>query len=113
MMRLYNLYNKCQYLIFESCHIIVSKTVVFGTLHISCYLSPPQEQPIVSKPISESTFHYLHSFMSFDTVSGMEDGKKKMLTAKMSVALLDELGRIATREEIERYARAERELYKA
>jgi hypothetical protein len=51
--------------------------------------------------------------MSFDTVSGMEDGKKKMLTAKISVALLDELGRIPTREEIERYARAARVLYKA
>ena len=51
--------------------------------------------------------------MSFDTVLGMEDGKKKMLTAKISVALLDELGRIPTREEIERYARAARVLYKA
>ena len=35
-----------------------------------------------------------------------------MLTAKISVALLDELGRIPTRDEIERYARAARVLYK-
>src|SRR5215212_3729928 len=76
--------------------------------------SPPrQEQSVVSETIPQSTFHSLHSRMSFDTVSGMEDGKKKMLTAKISVALLDELGRIPTREEIERYARAAHVLYKA
>lgn len=51
--------------------------------------------------------------MSFDTVFGMEDRKKKMLTAKISVALLDELGRVPTKDEIERYTRAARVLYKA
>lgn len=43
----------------------------------------------------------------------MEDGKKKMLAAKISVALLDELGRVPTKDEIERYTRAARVLYKA
>ena len=54
--------------------------------------------------------------MSFDTVdtqSTMDEGKKKMLRAKISVALLDELGRVPSEQEIERYFRAARVLYKA
>jgi hypothetical protein len=51
--------------------------------------------------------------MSFDTVRGMDEGKKKALKAKVSVALYDELGRVPTREEIDKYSRVARVLYKA
>jgi hypothetical protein len=43
----------------------------------------------------------------------MHDGKKKLLKAKISLALLDELGRRPTDQEIERYFLAARVLYKA
>ena len=43
----------------------------------------------------------------------MNDGKKKLLKAKISLALLDELGRRPTEQEIERYFLAARVLYKA
>jgi hypothetical protein len=43
----------------------------------------------------------------------MTEAKKRLLTAKISLALLDELGREPTTAEIERYARAARVLYKA
>src|SRR5689334_11501555 len=72
--------------------------VVCETLQRRNCFAPPHAQPFVSKPISQSTSHSLHSSMSFDTVFHMEDRKKKLLTAKISVALLDELGRIPTKE---------------
>jgi hypothetical protein len=43
----------------------------------------------------------------------MNDGKKKLLKAKISLALLDELGRKPTNQEVERYFLAARVLYKA
>jgi len=43
----------------------------------------------------------------------MDEGKKKLLKAKISLALLDELGRRPTDQEIERYFLAARVLYKA
>ena len=42
----------------------------------------------------------------------MTEAKKRLVTAKVSLALLDELGREPTTAEIERYARAARVLYK-
>lgn len=43
----------------------------------------------------------------------MSDQKKKLLKAKVSVALLDELGRRPTEQEVERFFLAARVLYKA
>jgi hypothetical protein len=43
----------------------------------------------------------------------MEEGKKKRLKAKISLALLDELGRRPTEQEVERFSLAARVLYKA
>lgn len=43
----------------------------------------------------------------------MNDQKKKLLKAKVAVALLDELGRRPTEQEVERYFLAARVLYKA
>jgi hypothetical protein len=43
----------------------------------------------------------------------MDDRKKKLLKAKISLALLDELGRRPTDQEVERYFLAARVLYKA
>ena len=43
----------------------------------------------------------------------MTEQKLKLLKAQISVALLDELGRKPTREEVERYFLAARVLYKA
>ena len=43
----------------------------------------------------------------------MDEGKKKLLKAKISLALLDELGRRPTEQEVERYFLAARVLYKA
>jgi hypothetical protein len=43
----------------------------------------------------------------------MNEGKKKLLKAKISLALLDELGRRPTDQEVERYFLAARVLYKA
>jgi hypothetical protein len=43
----------------------------------------------------------------------MDEGKKKMLKAKISLALLDELGRRPTEHEVERFFLAARVLYKA
>ena len=42
----------------------------------------------------------------------MTETQKRLLKAKMSLALLDEFGRAPTAAEIERYARAARVLYK-
>ena len=43
----------------------------------------------------------------------MTNEKKRLLKAKISLALLDELGRQPAEKEIETYARAARVLYKA
>jgi hypothetical protein len=43
----------------------------------------------------------------------MTEQQNRLLKAKISVALLDELGRRPTVEEVERYTRAARVLYKA
>ena len=43
----------------------------------------------------------------------MDERKKKLLKAKISLALLDELGRKPTEQEVERYFLAARVLYKA
>lgn len=43
----------------------------------------------------------------------MEDNKKRLLKAKISVALLNELGRKPTEQEVERFTLAARVLYKA
>src|SRR2546426_895542 len=57
--------------------VVVSKTVVFGTCEKTSDSPPPQEQPVVSEPVSKSTFHSLHSHMSFDTVLGWKTEKRK------------------------------------
>lgn len=43
----------------------------------------------------------------------MDEHKKRLLKAKISVALCDELGRVPTEKEIERFTMAARVLYKA
>ena len=43
----------------------------------------------------------------------LPEQKKKLLKAKISLALLDELGRRPTEQEVERYSLAARVLYKA
>lgn len=43
----------------------------------------------------------------------MDDTKKRLLKAKITLALFDELGRKPTEQEIERYTLAARVLYKA
>lgn len=43
----------------------------------------------------------------------MDDQKKRLLKAKISVALCDELGRVPTEKEIESFTMAARVLYKA
>ena len=43
----------------------------------------------------------------------MDEGKKKMLKAKISLALLDELGRRPTEQEVEKFFLAARVLFKA
>lgn len=43
----------------------------------------------------------------------MDNTKKRLLKAKISVALCDELGRVPTEKEIERFTMAARVLYKA
>ncbi len=43
----------------------------------------------------------------------MTDDKKRLLKAKVSIALLDELGRRPTEQEVEKYTLAARVLYKA
>ena len=58
--------------------------------------------------------------MSFDTVKvllvacfPMNIQQKRLLKAKIAVALLDEFGRKPTPEEVEKYSRVARVLYKA
>jgi hypothetical protein len=54
--------------------------------------------------------------MSFDTIVIQRmttDQKKKLLKAKIAVALHDELGRVPTREEIDRVFLLTRVMYKA
>ncbi len=51
--------------------------------------------------------------MSFETLVDMDERKKKMLKVKISLALLDELGRRPTEQEVERFFLAARVLYKA
>jgi hypothetical protein len=51
--------------------------------------------------------------MSFETINKMDERKKKLLKAKISIALLDELGRKPTEQEVERFFLAARVLFKA
>jgi hypothetical protein len=48
-----------------------------------------------------------------ETVAHMSEQKKVQLHNLIAVALLDELGRVPTKDEVERYARLARVLYKA
>jgi len=67
----------------------------------------------VSKRVLKSKYQYLTYAMSFETLVGMDERKKKMLKVKISLALLDELGRRPTEQEVERFFLAARVLYKA
>ncbi len=60
-------------------------------------------------------YYYLTDIMSFETIKqeDMTDQKKKLLKAKISIALLDELGRKPTEQEVTRYFVAAKVLYKA
>jgi hypothetical protein len=65
--------------------------------------------------VSQSISQYLTNDMSFDTNRSMPtpEQKKKLLKAKIAVALHDELGRVPKTEEIEQTFLLARVLYKA
>ena len=63
-------------------------------------------------------FHYLTNLMSFGTlivafISMTTEQKKRLLKAKIAVALQDELGRVPKQEEIEQVNLLARVMYKA
>jgi hypothetical protein len=66
--------------------------------------------------ISKSSFHILTYVLSFDTLDldmALPEQKKKLLKAKIAVALHDELGRVPKKEEIEQVFLMARVMYKA
>jgi hypothetical protein len=75
----------------------------------------------VSILISLSTFHYLTIITSYETITAWGEGelrvtseqKKRLLKAKIAVALQNELGRVPKQEEIEQVDLLARVLYKA
>jgi hypothetical protein len=58
-------------------------------------------------------FHILTMSMSFDTFKVWQEQKKKLLKAKIAVALHDELGRSPKTEEIDQVFLLARVMYKA
>jgi len=63
-------------------------------------------------------FHYLTNSMSFETIIVIKEPmtteqKKRLLKAKIAVALQDELGRVPKQEEIEQVNLLARVMYKA
>ena len=63
-------------------------------------------------------FHYLTNLMSFGTIlvsidTMTSEQKKRLLKAKIAVALQDELGRVPKQEEIEQVNLLARVMYKA
>ena len=58
-------------------------------------------------------FHILHLRMSFEMIVLMTEQRKRLLKAKVATALLSELGRQPTAQEIEKFTLAARVLYKA
>ena len=60
-------------------------------------------------------FHTLTSAMSFETIEQImtTEQKKKLLKAKIALALHDELGRVPKKEEIEQVFLLARVMYKA
>jgi hypothetical protein len=65
-------------------------------------------------------FHMLTNVLSFDTVmasidlsADRQEQKKRLLKAKIAVALRDELGRVPKKEEIEKVFLLTRVMYKA
>jgi len=69
----------------------------------------------VLQPVSQTTSYYLTSSMGYETMILMatQDQKNRLLKAKVAVALNDELGRVPTREEIDRVFLLTRVMYKA
>jgi hypothetical protein len=98
---------------------VVPKTAVFGTL-----LSPLSKHRFygclcVPKPVPESTFRNLTNSVSFGTLFIRNklymstEQKKRLLKAKIAVALHDELGRVPKQEEIEQVFLMARVMWKA
>jgi hypothetical protein len=99
---------------------IVPKTVVFGTLRSPTFKRPVHAYNFVSKLIPKSKFQNLTNSMSFGTLfkdtklpTMTTEQKKRLLKAKVAVALQNELGRVPKKEEIEEVTLLARVLYKA
>jgi hypothetical protein len=78
--------------------------------------TPPEQKRLSQNCISKSSFHILTSDMSFDTIKTIwhcTEQKKKLLKAKIAVALHDELGRVPKEEEINQVFLMARVMYKA
>jgi hypothetical protein len=90
----------------------VPKRIVFDTTPKPSENLGKYAQGSVTKPITKSRLQYLTGSMSFDTimvtmtipsqrVPTKAEQKKRLLKAKIAVALHDELGRVPKQEEIE------------
>ena len=90
----------------------VRKRIVFDTTPKPSENLGKYAQGSVTKPITKSRLQYLTGSMSFDTimvtmtipsqrVPTKAEQKKRLLKAKIAVALHDELGRVPKQEEIE------------
>src|SRR5919199_5326704 len=102
----------------------VPKRIVFDTTPKPSEILGKYAQGSVTKPITKSRLQYLTGSMSFDTimvtmtipsqrVPTKAEQKKRLLKAKIAVALHDELGRVPKQEEIEQVFLMARVMYKA
>ena len=75
----------------------------------------PHEQSSIPKPISQSSFHILTFWVSFETIIYDYDcwSEEKALESKNAVALQSELGRVPKKEEIDQVFLLARVMYKA
>ena len=97
--------------------VLVTKTPVFDTLPAPPLINMVFARGCVSKLVSISKCQYLTNSVSFATfvllVTMSTEQKKRLLKAKIAVALQDELGRPPKQEEIEQVNLLARVMYKA
>jgi hypothetical protein len=97
-------------------YLYVSERSVFETA--AWFLTPVVNNAdlFVSQLVSQSMFHILTCSVCFETIGQVAmsvDQKKRLLKAKIAVALHDELGRVPKEEEINQVFLLTRVMYKA
>src|SRR5436305_4833600 len=111
-----NLQQRCSGRLLNSGPAQFQKPSFLRQLSDTVQKSPVEQKLLSQNCISLSSYSYLTFELSFETIKKIchcRNKRKKLLKAKIAVALHDELGRVPKKEEIEQVFLMARVMYKA